>query len=46
MPDPLRNKLLFRFFTLTLSAEGPVARYLVFAVSLILVAVAWRIATG
>jgi hypothetical protein len=45
MPDPLRSKLVFRFFNLTLSAEGPVARYLVFAVSAVLIAVAWRIAT-
>ncbi|HMA74500.1 MAG TPA: hypothetical protein VKP67_23870 [Xanthobacteraceae bacterium] len=41
----MRNKLLFRFLTFTLSAEGPVARYLVFSVSLVLIAIAWKIAT-
>jgi hypothetical protein len=46
MPAPLRNKLLLRFLTLTLFAEGPVARYLIFAVSAVLIAIAWRIARG
>jgi len=46
MSHPLRSKLLLRFLTSMLSAEGPVARYLVFPVSLVLIAIAWRIFHG
>jgi len=42
MSDP---ELLLRFVTFTLSAKGKVARYLVIPVSLVLIAIAWRIAT-
>ena len=37
-------ELLFSFLTFKLSAKGKVARYLVIPVSLVLIAIAWRIA--
>jgi hypothetical protein len=46
MSDPLRSKLLFRFLTFTLSADGIVAILLAFPVALILAAIAWRIFHG
>jgi hypothetical protein len=46
MSDPLRSKLLFRFLTFTLSADGIVAILLAFPVALILTAIAWRIFHG
>jgi hypothetical protein len=44
--NPLRSKLLFRFLTFTLSADGLVAILLAFPVALILTAIAWRIFHG
>ena len=40
------NELNFRLWFFGLSARGATARYLTFAVSLILAAVAWRIVRG
>jgi hypothetical protein len=42
--DGAPNELVFGFLTLTLSAKGPAALWLVIPVSLLLIAVAWRIA--
>src|SRR5690348_7123196 len=42
-PDLAHNKLLLRFLTFLLSAEGAVAFWLVVPVSLVLIALAWRI---
>jgi hypothetical protein len=46
MPDPLRTELIFSFLTLKLSANGVVAILLSFPLSLVLIALAWRIFHG
>lgn len=38
------NELTLRFLSVTLSAKGPAALWLVIPVSALLIAVAWRIA--
>jgi hypothetical protein len=46
MPDPFRTELIFSFLALRLSAKGLVAILLSFPLSLVLIALAWRILHG
>jgi hypothetical protein len=46
MVDPLRTELTFSFLSLKLSAKGVVAILLSFPLSLVLIALAWRIFHG
>jgi hypothetical protein len=41
-----RPELLIRFFVLTVSAQGPVARRLALPVGALILALAWRIWAG